>query len=199
MLTIGLTGGIGAGKSTVARLLAERGAEVINADLVGHDVYRPGAEGWRQVVDAFGGDIVAADGTVDRKRLGAVVFTDPAALKKLNAIVHPLIFREIQRRIAVRRHDGSTLPIVVEAAVLIEANWLPLVDEVWLVVADRDAVRDRLHAERGLLAAQVDTRIAAQLSNEERRRYAHVVIENNGTVEELVARVDAAWTRVLAA
>jgi len=198
MRTLGLTGGIGSGKSTVATLLVELGAHVINADLVGHDVYRPGTSGWQQVVDAFGREVIASDGTIDRKRLGAIVFAQPGALKRLNAIVHPLIYREIERRIAARRRDGLGDPIVVEAAILIEANWLPLVDELWLVVASRDAVVERVRTERGLDAAQIDARIAAQLSDDERRRYAHVVIENNGSLLELAAKVRAAWSRVAA-
>jgi len=197
MRTIGLTGGIGSGKSTVGKLLSHWGAEVIHADLVGHDVYRQGTIGWQKVVDAFGDDVLAPDGTIDRKRLGAIVFADPSALKRLNAIVHPLIFEEIGRRIESRRTEGFGLPIVVEAAILIEANWLPLVDEVWLVVASDDAVRERLRLERGLDAAQVDARIAAQLSNRERRRYAQVVIENDGTLGELEARVRSAWSRLV--
>ena len=188
MRTIGLTGG---------KLLSRWGAEVIHADLVGHDVYRQGTIGWQKVVDAFGDDVVTPDGAIDRKRLGAIVFADPSALKRLNAIVHPLIFEEIGRRIESRRAEGFGLPIVVEAAILIEANWLPLVDEVWLVVASDDAVRERLRLERGLDAAQVDARIAAQLSNRERRRYAQVVIENDGTLGELEARVRSAWSRLV--
>ncbi len=199
MRTIGLTGGIGSGKSTVAKLLTQLGAEVIHADLVGHEVYRPGTTGWQRVVEAFGRDVVGSDGAIDRRRLGAIVFADAAALERLNAIVHPLIFEEIRHRIAARRQEGFGPPIVVEAAILIEANWLPLVDEVWLVVAGRDAVRERLRAERGLDAAQVDARIAAQLGNEERRRYADVVIDNDGSPAVLETRVRAAWARVAGA
>jgi dephospho-CoA kinase len=197
--TIGLTGGIGSGKSTVARILARLGAEVVHADVVGHEVYRPGSEGWQRVVDGFGRDIVGSDGAVDRKRLGAIVFADPAALKRLNSIVHPLIFREIKERIAARRRQGFHAPIVVEAAILIEANWLPLVDEVWVVVANRAAVLERVRAERGLNAGQIEARIAAQLDDSERRRYAQVVIENNGSVSELEEKIRAAWASVAAA
>jgi dephospho-CoA kinase len=199
MLTIGLTGGIGSGKSTVAKLLTQLGAEVIDADIVGHEVYRPGSDGWQQVVDAFGRDIVAADRSIDRKRLGAVVFGDPTALKRLTAIVHPLIHREIERRIATRRAAGFRQPIVVEAAVLIEANWLDLVDEVWLVVASRHSVLTRLQADRGMKTAHIEARIGAQLSDGERRQHADVVIENGGSLGDLEARVRAAWVRAVAA
>ena len=193
MRTIGLTGGSGSGKSTVARMLAELGAEVINADLVGHEVYRPGTLGFTRVTEAFGVDIVGDDGNIDRKRLGAIVFAKPEALKQLNAIVHPLIAAAVRDRIEARRAAGSTTPIVLEAAVLIEANWLPLVDEVWVVTASAHDVIERVHSERGLPAAQIEARVKAQLTDAERLRHATRVIENAGTLDELRARVEEAW------
>ena len=195
MRTIGVTGGIGSGKSTVAGMLGELGATVINADRVGHQVYQPGTQGWQQVVDAFGREVVTPDGSIDRKRLGAIVFADPAALTRLNAIVHPLIFDEIARRIAALRASKSMRAVVVEAAILIEANWLSLVEEVWLVVAGKQAVIERIHAERALSRADIQRRIDAQLSDDERRRFADVVIENTGSIPSLRAAVQAAWDR----
>jgi dephospho-CoA kinase len=193
--SIGLTGGIGSGKSTVAQMLKDLGALVIHADAVGHEIYRPGSDGWRRVTDAFGGNIVAADGTIDRQKLGTLVFKDPAALTRLNAIVHPLMFAEIQRRIESHRASGSPQPLVLEAAVLIEANWVSLVDEVWLVVADKDAVIERVKRQRGLSGKDVTARIDAQLGDAERRRFANVVIENAGSLDELRERVNTAWAR----
>ena len=193
--TIGLTGGIGSGKSTVAKMLEDLGAAVIRADTVGHEVYLPKSKGWQRVVAAFGRGILGPDGTIDRKQLGAIVFAHPEALKRLNAIVHPLISEEIQRRIASQRRSGSSCSIVVEAAVLIEANWLPLVDEVWLVVATKRAVIERLEMQRGLSAEDARKRIAVQLNDAERRRFADVVIENTGTIDDLGAQVYAAWQR----
>jgi dephospho-CoA kinase len=197
--TIGLTGGIGSGKSTVADILEALGARVIRADAVGHDVYRPHTEGWQRVSDAFGRSILAPDGTIDRKKLGAVIFGDARARAQLNGIVHPLIAAEIQRRITAYRAASPVAPVVVEAAVLIEANWLSLVDEVWLVVAEREAVIDRLARQRGLLPDEVGVRIGAQLSDAERRRYAHVVIRNTGSIEELREQVRALWARSVGA
>jgi dephospho-CoA kinase len=193
--TIGLTGGIGSGKSTVADILEALGANVIHADSVGHEVYRPHTEGWQRVTEVFGRSILAADGTVDRKKLGAIVFSDARARARLNGIVHPLIAAEIQRRIEAYRAAGSVAPVVVEAAVLIEANWLWLVDEVWLVVADREAVVDRLARQRGLPPDEVGVRVGAQLSDAERRRHAHVVICNTGSIEDLREQVRALWAR----
>jgi dephospho-CoA kinase len=192
---IGLTGGIGSGKSTVADILEALGAEIIRADSVGHEVYRPRTQGWQRVTEAFGRDIVTPDGSIDRQKLGAVVFGDAHARARLNAIVHPLIAAEIRRRIEAHRAAGSLEPIVVEAAVLIEAGWLSLVDEVWLVVADRDAVIDRLGKQRRLAPEEARARIAAQLSNAERQRYAHVLIRNTGSLEELSEKVRTLWKR----
>jgi dephospho-CoA kinase len=193
--TIGLTGGIGSGKSTVAQILSDLGARVINADAVGHDIYLPQSEGWRRVTQAFGDGILKADQTIDRQKLGAIVFNDAQALARLNAIVHPLIYDEVRRRIAAQRAAGFRGPIVLEAAVLIEANWLPLVDEVWLVAADQSAVIDRVARQRGLSPDEVATRVAAQLSDAERRRFVHVVLENTGSIDALRSRVEDAWRR----
>ena len=197
MKTIGLTGGIGSGKSTAAQILEELGAALIDADRVGHDVYRPGTEGWKKVTETFGQDVVASDGSIDRKRLGAIVFADPAALKRLTAIVHPLIAQEVATRIERLRTAGTHKVIVVEAAVLIEANWQSLVDEVWLVAAGKSAIVERLQAQRGVTAADIEARIAAQLSDDERRCHADLVIENGGSIDELRSKLREAWTRLL--
>lgn len=197
MKTIGLTGGIGSGKSTVSQLLAELGAFVIDADKVGHEIYLPGQEAWQQVTAAFGRDILAADQTIDRKKLGAIVFSSAEARKKLNAIVHPLMFKDIGRRITEKRTEGFTKPIVVEAAILIEANWLPLVDEVWVVVTGKGVVVERVAAQRGLSAQDTEARIASQLADAERLKHAHVVIANAGSREDLQQRVSEAWRRLV--
>lgn len=191
--TIGLTGGIGTGKSTVARILGELGAHVINADTVGHEVYQPDTPGWQQVVDAFGQGIIAPDGKIDRKKLGQIVFSDPKALTRLNAIVHPLIRDNVNRRIEQQQATNSTAPIVLEAAILLEAKWNTIVDEVWVVVADLDDVVSRIADERGLSADDIRARAAAQLSDGERRRQADVVIENTGSTADLRRQIDAAW------
>jgi dephospho-CoA kinase len=198
MKTIGLTGGIGSGKSTVSQLLAERGAFVIDADKVGHEIYLPKTAAWHEVIEAFGRDILAADQTIDRKKLGAIVFGSEEARKRLNAIVHPLMFHDIKRRITAKRAEGFTKPIVVEAAVLIEANWLPLVDEVWVVITSKSAVLERVAAQRGLSRQDTEARIASQLSDMERLKYAHVVIPNDGSVEDLRTRVAHEWQRLTA-
>jgi dephospho-CoA kinase len=197
-ITIGLTGGIGSGKSTAAKILAELGAPAIDADKVGHEIYRPGTPAYRKLIDAFGEGILAPDRTIDRRKLGPIVFADPAALKRLNAIVHPKMFARMGEMVAAMRRGGETRPIVIEAAILIEANWQPLFDEIWLVTAARECVIERVERDRGLKPEQTEARIRAQLSDEERRKYATSVIRNDGTLEELRAAVTRLWQDALA-
>ena len=124
MYVIGVTGGIGTGKTEVSKILECLGADVINADLVGHEAYEPDTEGWREVVEAFGEGILTAGGEVDRKKLGAIVFNNPGDLERLNAIMHPRIYRMIEERIETLGRGGRDI-VVVEAALLLEANWTP--------------------------------------------------------------------------
>jgi dephospho-CoA kinase len=189
---IGLTGGIGSGKSTVAGMLAELGACVIDADRVGHDVYRPGSEGFRRVHEAFGAEVVAGDGTIDRQVLGARVFGDEQALARLNALLHPLIGEEIRDRITAAAAQDPDRPVVVEAAIMLEAGWR-FFERLWVVVVDRETAIARVTASRGLTREEVERRIDAQMSNEERRRLADLVIENDGSLEALRAQVERAW------
>jgi dephospho-CoA kinase len=193
---IGLTGGIGAGKSTVTQMLSDLGAAVIDADIVGHQIYLPDMPAWREIVEAFGTDILQADRTINRQALGRVVFADPEALRTLNRIVHPKMLERMRELVAELRARGGVKAIVVEAAVLIEANWTSLVDYVWVVVASEAVVTERLAKQRNLSPDQVRARLAAQLSNDERRQHAHVVIENNGSLAAVQAVVKQAWDQV---
>jgi dephospho-CoA kinase len=193
---IGLTGGIGAGKSTVAALLAARGARVIDADRIGHEVYRPGTRAFARVVEAFGADVVGPDGTIDRRALGARVFADADARARLNAIVHPEIAAEVGGRIAAARAASPAVPIVVEAAVLLEAGWRSLVDRLWVVSTRRENAIARVMASRGLTRAEVERRLEAQMPDAERRRAADLVIENDGSLEGLGKEVERAWRTV---
>jgi dephospho-CoA kinase len=198
MLTIGVTGGIGSGKSTVTKILGELGAPIIDADKVGHAIYTPEGPAYRDVVDAFGKGILADDGTIDRRKLGPIVFADPGALKRLNSIVHPKMFARMGEMIENLRSSGERNPIVVEAAILIEANWQPLFDEIWLVTASREQVVKRIELERGLKPEQTEARIRAQLSDEERRKHSTLVVTNDGTIDELREKVRNLWQTALA-
>jgi dephospho-CoA kinase len=192
-MIIGLTGGIGAGKSVVGAMLSELGAHVIDTDKVGHRVYAPGSDGWRQIVDAFGKDVVAPDGTIDRAKLGALVFGNDDKRRALNAIVHPLIFGEIVREMNDRRAAGFTGHFVLEAPVLVEAKGTGMVDRIWVVTAPKKTIGTRLVTSRSMTPAEVEARMAAQLSDAERRTHADLVIENDGDLAALRAKVEAAW------
>jgi len=197
MLTIGLTGGIGSGKSTVAQILGEFGATILDADKVAHTTYAPGGPAYDAVIAAFGVQVLAPDRTIDRKKLGAVVFGNSEQLNKLTSIVWPATFESIRRNVAELRASGAKLPIVVEAAILIEANWHPLFDEIWLVRAPREQVVTRIEIQRGLKPSETETRIRAQLSDEERAKHATLVIENNGSIEELRDLLKTVWRDAL--
>jgi dephospho-CoA kinase len=197
MPVIGLTGGIASGKSTAATLLKGYGAIVIDADRVGHRVYEPGTSGFQAVVNEFGHDLVAEDGTINRQLLGGKVFGDPAQMQRLTDIVWPEIRKLAGEEIAeLKEREGST-PIVLEAAVMIEANWMDLVDEVWVVTVSPEVARDRLMARNGLTDAQAQARIDSQLTNKERLQYADVKIDNSGTLEQFEGRVEREWKKLL--
>jgi dephospho-CoA kinase len=197
MLTIGLTGGIGSGKSTVAQILGEFGAPILDADKVAHTTYAPGGPAYDAVIAAFGAQVLASDRTIDRKKLGSIVFGNPEQLNKLTSIVWPATFESIRRNVTELRASGATLPIVVEAAILIEANWHSLFDEIWLVRAPREQVVTRIEIQRGLKPSETEARIRAQLSDEDRAKHATLVIENNGSIEELRDLLKTVWRDAL--
>jgi len=194
MLTIGLTGGIGSGKSTAAKILAEFGAPIIDADKVAHTTYAPGGAAYDAVIAAFGTEIVAVDLTIDRKKLGAIVFGNSELLNKLTSIVWPATFKSIRAELDGLRASGEKTPVVVEAAILIEASWQPLCDEIWLVRASRQAVIDRIERQRGLKPAETEARIRAQLSDDERANHASLVIDNDGTLDALREVLKRVWS-----
>ena len=193
MITIGITGGIGSGKSTASHILGELGAEVIDADKVGHKIYLPETPAWREIVATFGAGVLAPDRTIDRTRLGPMVFSDPDALRQLNAITHGKIFSYIQGQIDYMRDKQATRVVVVEAAILLEAGWRSLVDQLWVVVAEVDVVLARLQTYKHFTEEQARARIAAQLSNEERIAQADQVIWNNTDLAALRQAVEATW------
>ena len=191
MFVIGLTGGIGTGKTQVSNILKSLGATAINADQVGHEAYLPHTDTWREVVAAFGEDILDSDEQIVRAKLGAIVFSDPAELRKLNSIVHPRIYDMISDRIGSLSGNGVQVT-VVEAALLIEANWTPLADEVWVVTSPRETVLSRLLA-RGMTPERAESIIESQMPQDEREEYADAVIDNDSGLPELEKAVRENW------
>lgn len=192
MLVIGLTGGIASGKTTVSGILKELGACVLDADRVGHEAYLPNTQTWREVVAAFGKEILKPDNEIDRGKLGALVFKVPANMKKLTDIMWPRMYDMVSERIEEQRKKGAVV-MVVEAAVLLEAKWDPLTDEVWVAVTPEKAVIQRLRESKGMTEEQARDRINAQMSPEERMKRADVVIHNDSGLGELRERVLEAW------
>ncbi|TDD19646.1 dephospho-CoA kinase [Nonomuraea diastatica] len=190
MLTTGLTGGIGSGKSEVSKRLAARGAMVIDADKIAREVVEPGTPGLAKVVAAFGEGVLRPDGSLDRERLGSIVFNDAERLAELNAIVHPLV----GERVAELRSQAPDDAIVVYDVPLLVENNLASMYDVVIVVDAADEVRVRRLAEhRGMPEADARARIAAQASREDRLAAADLVVPNEGSLDELDARVAEVW------
>jgi dephospho-CoA kinase len=196
MKVIGLTGGIGSGKSTVTRFLAELGAAVIDLDKVGHDVLKKGSAPYKQVVSAFGKDILSADGEIDRARLAKIVFNNSQALQCLNDITHPAIDKAVDRIIREQRRK-SAKAVVFEAAALLEAERAFQVDEIWVTVAPVSTVLQRLKERSGYSKLEAEARIRAQMTNDEKIKRADVVIDTDCSLDELKARVTAEWQKLL--
>ncbi len=194
MIVIGLTGGIGTGKTAVADMLRDLGAAVISADQVAHEVYRPGSDGWREVVAEFGEKVLSPGGEVDRRRLADIVFKDQRALTRLNAIVHPRARSMVEERVRELRELGEEVA-VVEAILLLEAGWADLTDEVWVTTAPEDKVAERVRVRNQLELTAVQARVRSQMSQDERLLRADAVIDNGGSLEELRERVRVLWRK----
>ena len=197
MYVIGLTGGIGSGKSTVAQMLKDRGAVLLSADRIGHEVYTPGMPAWQEIADVFGREVLGPDGAIDRKKLGAIVFSDAGALQKLNAITHPRMKDLMQLKIDEQEHAGVEVA-VLEAALLFDAGWDDLTDEVWVTVAPPEVAARRTAERSGISIDEALARIRAQMSNEERIRRSDVIINTDCDIEETRQQVASEWSRLRA-
>jgi dephospho-CoA kinase len=191
-ILIGLTGNIATGKSVVAQMLSELGARVIDADKVAHEVMAPDAPAYDAVVDAFGPAVLASDGTIDRGKLGGIVFRDPKALQRLEAAVHPATIAEVILRIL----QATEPVVVVEAIKLIEAGLHRGYDALWVVTAPRRLQIERLVNERGLTEEEAALRVDAQPPQEEKVAVADLVLVNDGSLEALRKNVRAAWSEI---
>jgi dephospho-CoA kinase len=195
MKVIGLIGGIGSGKSTVSQFLAELGAVIIDTDKMGHEAFKPNTEVWRNIVDAFGKQILTTNDEIDRKKLGKIVFGNAESLSRLNQIMHPPMYKMAKAQIEEYQRQGAKV-VVLETHVLQEADWISLVDEVWVTVASEATVLRRLEKRGGLSQAESLARIHSQLSSEERVKHAKVVIDTDCSLSELKARVEKLWQKL---
>ncbi len=193
MYVIGLTGGIGTGKSVVAQILADQGVLILDADRVGHEVYLPGQPAFEDIVSEFGRDVVAEDGTINRKKLGPIVFSSPDKLAQLNAITHPRMKEMMREKLAEAERVGTRIA-VLEAALLFDASWDDLTDEVWVTVVDAETAAQRAAERSGIPVEQVLERIQkAQMASDERIRRSDVMIDTSGTLKETRRRTLEAW------
>lgn len=199
---IGLTGGIACGKSSVLEILTSLGAATIDADQVTHRLQQPGTDVYQQIVTTFGSGVIGTDGTIDRRKLGALVFQDPDRLQQLEQIVHPAVRDNMHAALveANRLADvakGSERPVVViDAIKLIESGWAVVCDQVWVVTCSTEQQIERMVTTRKLSEAEARTRIAAQADPASRLPYADLVIDNSGSRAQTRAQVEAAWQQL---
>jgi dephospho-CoA kinase len=204
MKVIGLTGGIGSGKSTVSQFLAELGATIIDVDKVWHEALKPGTEIWQKIVAAFGTEILATNREIDRKKLGKNVFGNPEALTRLNNIMHPWMYKTVRAQLGGYRRQGAKvvvleLPLLVEVPLSLKAGEPSLsdeMDEVWVTIAPESTVLRRLRKKSGLSEPEILARIRSQLPSEERLKHADVVIDTNCRLDKLREKVKEQWQRL---
>ena len=195
MKVIGLTGGIGSGKSTVAGFLAELGAVIIDADKTGHEVLETDSSARQQITAAFGQQIFTPEGRIDRKKLGDIVFKNRDARSQLNRIMHPRIYRMVKAQLEQYREQGVDV-VVVEAPLLLEAGWATLVDEAWVTTAAEATILKRLEQYMSLSRDEAMARIRSQLPGKERIRLANMVINTDCSLDELKAKVGTLWHKL---
>lgn len=196
MKIIGLTGGIGSGKTSVASKLRALGARVFDADEVAKNAVLPGTEGFRKVIEIFGTRIVDAEGKLDRTVLAEIVFNDKESLKTLEEIIHGYVWQETDKFLIECRQAGERA-VILDVPLLIECGWYKKVDEVWLVALPVEKQIMRTMERSGMTAEAVQARIAAQMSLDEKKKYATLIIDNSETWEETEKQVIAAWEKVV--
>lgn len=198
---IGLTGGIASGKSTVSDVLAELGAVIIDADLLSREVTLPGSKGLRRIRQVFGEGILTPDGTLDRHRLGEIIFHDDSARARLNSIIHPLVIERTTEQLRAlqdrAKEQGKALVAVVDAPLLIEAGVDSICDEIWVVAVSREVQAERLMKREGYMLDEALSRIDAQMPLDEKKRRATRVIDNEGTPEDTRKTVLETWRKAV--
>ncbi len=193
-IVIGLTGNIGVGKSAVLEILHELGARPVDADKIAHEAIAPGGCAYDDVVAAFGKDILAPDGSIDRSKLADIVFTDPNQLRRLERIVHPAV----EQRVSEIVEEAAEPVVAIEAIKLLESRLRHLCDTIWVVTASRETQLNRLVRQKGMDKDEALRRMAAQSPQSHKVREADVVINNDGDLEQLKAQVEAAWNELMA-
>lgn len=194
-MIIGLTGTIGSGKSTVSARLNSLGALILDADIIAREVVEPNTEGLKQIENAFGSGVIAADGSLDRKAVAAIVFADSEKRMLLNSIIHPAVLKTLETRTAAELAMNGNRLIVWDVPLLIEVGWTKYVDSVWLVTAPEAVRIARIIKRDGCTIAQAESRIRAQMSENEKRTYSSETIENDSSIDALYARIDALYNK----
>jgi len=192
-MIIGLTGGIASGKTTVSKILKQMGIKVISADDIAHKKIKKGEKGWRRVIDEFGEEILQDDGEIDRKKLGKIVFNNQQQRKKLEQLTHPLIITEIKEKI--NKHNKSEEHLVIEAPLLYETGLEDNMDQIWVVYVDRKTQIERLMKRNNFTQKEAEQRIDSQLSLEQKKQKADIVIDNRGRKEDLKNKVKKFWEK----
>ncbi|HAV10819.1 MAG TPA: dephospho-CoA kinase [Dehalococcoidia bacterium] len=195
MIVIGLTGNLGTGKSTVARMLVDLGAAHIEADSIGHELLSRESV-HAEILSTFGTGITGIDGQIDRQKLGKLVFSDSSVREKLNAIMHPAIREEAQRRIDDYRAQGKKA-VILEAALFFEAEWEPMVDQIWVAYAPREKAVKRVKANRGMTEDDALSRLQAQMPMKEKMARADAVIDTDCSLKDLKRRVGYLWEQLV--
>lgn len=193
-MIIGLTGTIGSGKSTVSARLAKLGALVLDADTISREAVKKGADGLNKIAEVFGKEVIDANGELDRKALAGIVFSDESKRLILNGIIHPQVLKALKERTHGEKALNSNRMIVWDVPLLIEVGWVEYVDSVWLVTAPEQTRINRIMARDGCTIKQAQSRICAQMSEEEKARFSNEIIDNGGSLEQLYQRVDALYS-----
>jgi len=196
MYIIGLTGGIASGKSTVSNILRQLGAYIIDADKLAREVVLPGEPGWKEVVEYFGHEILLPDKTINRKVLAEKIFSNSAAKKQLEEIIHPRIRAKVEAAMQQAALQGYDI-VVLDVPLLLEVGWHDMADEVWVVFIDAETQLSRLMARDGLDRLQAIRRLNSQMALTEKRKFADIIINNNGSVDNTRQQLLAAWHQVL--
>lgn len=193
-MIIGLTGTIGSGKSTVSARLAKLGALVLDADTISREAVKKGADGLNKIAEVFGKEVIDANGELDRKALAGIVFSDESKRLILNGIIHPQVLKALKERTHGEKALNPDRMIVWDVPLLIEVGWVEYVDSVWLVTALEQTRINRIMARDGCTIKQAQSRICAQMSEEEKARFSNEIIDNGGSLEQLYQRVDALYS-----